>query len=358
MFQRRTRSPARSVMEAMALIAAALAVLSLASPAWAAPDSPGPASCHEFALSVDLGAAGADVPVHGTLCRPSNPVGDSVQVLLPGATYDRAYWQLRPAAGLPSYVEAMSASGLTTLALDRPGTGLSGHPDADALGLDANVAALHQIIGRLHDGTTGTRYSQVISVGHSWGSSIAVAEAQQYADVSGVIATEFLHGIGPRIDDFGASLYPAADDPVLAPENPPAGYLTTSPGARSDLFYDPADSDPATRNADELTKSTMTTGESADIATVQQDFAITRGITVPVMIADGQHDALLCGTMIDCSTAETLRAYEADYYSPRADLSAYVLAGAGHSINLHRNAPDFFHAASTWTHRIITTKRS
>ena len=43
-----------------------------------------------------------------------------------------------------------------------------------------------------------------------------------------------------------------------------------------------------------------------------------------------------------------LRAQEAAYYAPDAQLETYVLPGAGHSLALHRNAEDYRDATRAW----------
>jgi pimeloyl-ACP methyl ester carboxylesterase len=282
--------------------------------------------------------------LRGTLGVPRGPAPGTIEVLLAGVTYDSFYWLAQPAPGQPSYVSVQLGAGFATLALDRLGTGRSDRPPADLVGLDSEVGALHQVVTDLrHAG-----FHHIVLVGHSFGSSIAVDEASRYDDVDGVAASEFLHGIGPGISAFENALVPAATDPVTGRSDPPAGYLTTRAGTRGELFYDPADSDRAVRALDELTKSTMTTLEQADLPAVQENPAITEALRVPVLLSVGQHDQLLCGTTIDCSTAQSVSAWEAQFYPPQARLAVYVLAGAGHSINLHRNAAVWSRAAAAW----------
>jgi hypothetical protein len=72
----------------------------------------------------------------------------------------------------------------------------------------------------------------------------------------------------------------------------------------------------------------------------------------PGAIAAGEatKDALFCGlpALRDCSDVSTLRAQEAPFYSAAADLSMYVLPGAGHSLELHRNAHEYRDATRSW----------
>jgi pimeloyl-ACP methyl ester carboxylesterase len=298
--------------------------------------------------------SGTMVTVRGDVCGPRS--AGTVEVLLSGVTYDRAYWELPPGPGLPSYTQYAVDHGATVLVLDRIGTGASDRPPATEVSLDANVQTLHEVIQDLRNGRlTGHPVNRILVVGHSFGASVGVAESVRYSDVNGLVLTAFLHGVGPRILEFGASLIPAAEDPIVGLTRPPSGYLTTRPGSRSDLLYDHRDSLATVRIADELLKSTTTTAEMADIAVVQSDPSITQAIRVPVLLVLGEHDALLCGGQIDCSSAATVTSYEAQFYSAPAALTTFVLPQAGHSINLHLNAPLWFQAAAAQIGRISTS---
>ncbi|MGH8793539.1 MAG: hypothetical protein ACRDXX_12960 [Stackebrandtia sp.] len=74
-------------------------------------------------------------------------------------------------------------------------------------------------------------------------------------------------------------------------------------------------------------------------------------IDVPVLVAVGGNDELLCGGLAspDCSSDETVLAHESLYYLGAPCLDAYVLPEAGHSLALHPDAPDFQDAVAAWT---------
>ncbi|MEU5545110.1 alpha/beta fold hydrolase [Streptomyces sioyaensis] len=313
------------------------------------------ALCSDVSVSATLPDVGSQT-IRGTLCTPKSET-HTLQILLSGVTYDRNYWTLRSAPGKSSYAEAATKSGYATLALDRIGTGSSGHPPAEKVGLKANVDTLHQVVKAVRAGNVGGQsYSRVITVGHSFGASVAVAEAEQEKDVDGVIASAFLHALGPRIGEFDKSLYQATQDPVTSHSNPPKNYLTTQPGTRSDLFYSKADAAPETQKADEFTKSTETSAEGHDIAVVQSSPKITRGVNVPVLLAVGEGDELLCGGKLKCDSATHVQDFEKGYYSDAAKLTTFVLPHSGHAINLHRNSELWFRAASDWVSRNVGQK--
>ena len=104
----------------------------------------------------------------------------------------------------------------------------------------------------------GHAFQHVIMVGHSIGSVEAWIEAARYHDVDAVIVTGALHALSPDIRALQNDLYPAVDDPAFAGSGLDPGYLTTVPGTRGSLFYDPATANPAVVAVDEANKDTVT----------------------------------------------------------------------------------------------------
>lgn len=313
--------------------------------------------CSGVHFSVTLQDA-SPVQVSGRLCLPVDVrSGRPLQILLAGATYDSRYWALPAAPGSPSWVGSMMASGEPTLAIDRPGTGGSGRPPADALTVSSEADVVHQLVDQLRKGRIGrVRPGRVVLVGHSLGTSIALVEASRYHDVDGVVASGFLHAAyGPQLGNLFSGLQPASQDPVLARSAEPAGYLTTRPNTRADLFYSPPDASRITVALDELTKSTMTTGEQASIASAA-DPAISQAISAPVLVAVGENDQLFCGGPLSfpCTTSAAVLEHEQPFYSPAAALEAYVLPGSGHVINLHENSSTWFAAVRGWIDRHVS----
>lgn len=73
--------------------------------------------------------------------------------------------------------------------------------------------------------------------------------------------------------------------------------------------------------------------------------AVTQAIRVPVLAAVGEFDNLFCGPSACASQAAVLAREKPDYIAP---LTLAVLPGAGHSINLARNAPALTAAELAW----------
>jgi hypothetical protein len=261
-----------------------------------------------------------------------------VQVLVSGATYGPTYWDFLYQPETYSYVQALTAAGYATFDLARLGIAPGGQPAAPSVTLDAEATILHQVVQALRSGQiAGVAFSKVMLVGHSPGSIIAIAEAASNGDVDGL--TGFLHNVGLNQVVRLLDLYPAQQDPRFAGAGLPLGYLTTVPGTRS-VSYDLDDTDPLALQEDEATKATITTGELAT-AVPTEGAPPSLLIHVPELLAVGQYDNVSCG-VIGCSKVLQL---ESSFYSPATCLEAFVLPGAGHNINLHRNAPLWFQAA-------------
>jgi pimeloyl-ACP methyl ester carboxylesterase len=336
------------------MASAVVATVALAGPATAESGSSRAghrvAGCSRVTVPVQLGSGG-QAEVTGTLCRPASPNG-TVQVLLSGLTYDAHYWTLPPVPGQSSYVTDQNARGFTTLTVDRLGTGGSDRPPADAVTYAEDLESVHQMVTRLRAGVGGTTFSRIFLVGHSYGAGEAVGEAALYQDVTGVVLTGFAHANGPKSADLPPALVPASTDPITRLGDPPDGYLTTAAGKRSSLFYDTADASAVTIVADEATKSTMTTGEQ-NTAVVPYDPAIAAAVTAPTLIALGGKDGLVCGgPYLACSSGDEVAAYERYVFTGSARLDGYVLPGSGHSMNLARNAAQWYAEAAGWMNSV------
>jgi pimeloyl-ACP methyl ester carboxylesterase len=299
-------------------------------------------------------------------CVPAGQRPATVEVLVPGITYGRTYWDFPdPTAGSDrySFVGHAIAAGYATLSLDRIGTGSSSHPLLGTLvDEDANAWTLHQVIAALRAGrvpapATGERVSRVVLVGHSYGSIAAWLLASEFpADANGVILSSATHGLTPLgLLNAATNAWPAALDPGLQPPVLLPDYLTSRPGTRYDLFYAPASVDPAVVQRDEETKQTVTAGE---LATLVPALARPVDIRVPVLLAVGSSDSLFCapGGATDCSSSQSLVADEAPHLGSRVPcLEGFVLPGAGHVINLMPNASAWFEAAQGWVARRVAS---
>ena len=95
--------------------------------------APAPASaavtCEDVYTPVNIGLTPL-VPslerMYGRLCAPQG--AQTVQVLIPGGTYDSSYWDIGFEPDSRSYTRAQNKAGIATLAVDRLGTGRSSKP--------------------------------------------------------------------------------------------------------------------------------------------------------------------------------------------------------------------------------------
>lgn len=268
-----------------------------------------------------------------------------VQLLLSGATYGHLYWDFPLHPEQYSYVRALTNAGYATFNLERIGIGESDHPAGNKVTMQVNAFVAHQIVQALRNGQLG-KFSQVILVGHSLGSGIAVLEAGQYNDVNGIVLTGFIHNKGPGFANVAASVYPANQDPHFAGQNLPNDYLTTLPGKRV-IFYSKPNADSEVIALDELTKETISIPEAQEFPPLVASPSNVQNVRVPVLIVMGELDNIFC--QAKCPEAQV----EPSYYEASPNVEVKILQKAGHDLNLHRNALALFATVIDWSKRFF-----
>lgn len=328
----------------VAVLATLAALLALAAPAQAMPDTAGPACVrHDTTATLSTDRAAPRYRIAGWLCTPPRP-SHTIQLLLSGYTYDHTYWTTPEPS--TDWVAAALGSGQAVYMIDRVGVGASDKPAADQITADTEATVTHQIVTALRDGTLG-HYRKVIGVGHSYGSLVWMAEAASHHDVDALVLTGMLHGLSPdQITAFVNDLHPAADDPKFANTTLPTGYLTTQPGTRAGFFLDAKTALPGAAAWDEASKSTGTSGELT--VTPDTETRYSRQIQVPVLTIVGAADALLCTTDLPCGTGAQLCQRERPDYATTTPLAMASIPETGHSITLHRTAPAAEAIANQW----------
>ncbi|WP_132126215.1 alpha/beta hydrolase [Actinocrispum wychmicini] len=301
--------------------------------------------CQDLNLPVSL--VGSAQTLYGRLCTPAG--SRTVQVLVPGASYNSSYWDFPYTPETRSYRLAMNNAGYATLTIDRLGTGRSSRPASALLTSFTQATVVHQAIQALRTGTGTPQFDKVILGGHSVGSAIAMIEAGTYHDVDGVLITGLTHGVNALgAVPIVASLTPASLDPRFITKGYDLGYLTTVAGSRYADFHQPGLPVLGVDNTDEATKDAFAAGEVVDTVLLGAVLPYSRRITVPVMLAMGD-DPAFCGLLAaDCDTAESLYESEAPAYSPEAHLHTFVLHSYGHSLNLAPDAPVYHAAVVAW----------
>jgi alpha-beta hydrolase superfamily lysophospholipase len=304
-------------------------------------------TCSAYTLPVaitDPGPAGQTM--WGQLCYRGSRVPATVQLLVHGATYNHLYWDFPYGNGYYSYVDAATLAGYATFDVDRIGDDSSSHPPSSELDLAAGAVALHDAVTALRTGAVdGHPFQHVIMVGHSVGSVEAWIEAARYHDVDAVIITGALHQLNPDLAALAqADVYPAVDDPKFADSGLDPGYLTTRPGTREALFYDPATANPAVVALDEADKDTSTVGELDGLLSLESEPLSEQPssqINVPVLVVVGADDNIFCTgvTAYNCASAASVQSYESQYYPAAARLRVVVIPDTGHDLALSTTAP-------------------
>lgn len=342
-----------SVKRPRRAFAATLAILAAGFLQAPAPAQAVEGTCQDLDFPVHLAVLLTET-MHGRLCTPPGGA-QTVQVLVPGATYNSVYWDPAPTSGPSSFRSSMNQAGYATLALDRLGTGASSIPLSALLTSFTDADVVHQVIQEIRSGAVGPRFSKVILGGHSLGSAITVLEAGTYHDVDGVLITGLAHHLNPSgaLTVFG-SFIPVTLDPLMSARVLDPTYLTTRVGTRYQAFQAPGPDIPDVDAFDEATKDVVAPGELLDAAALGSILPYTLRINAPTLVVLGGDDPGFCGTLaIDCSSSANLLAAEAPYYSPAANLRTYVLPDYGHSINYAPNAPQYFRAVADWANAFV-----
>ena len=295
----------RRSLLASTLVAAALIGVTATSAAAASVASPARGDRHHavtcqsgFRIPVALAPGQpASSTISGELCSTwaERFPGTTVQLLIPGATYTRDYWDFGTVGGIRySYARDVAARGFATFVIDPLGSGDSSHPVSTQITAQADAYVDHQVVQALRAGwIAGVRFGKVIEVGHSLNSLIVWDEAIAYHDVDGVIVTGAAHSLTAGFASSG-DFYPAINDPKFAASGLDSGYLTTIPGTRAKLFYHLPDADPAVIALDETRKDVVSGTELTSALPVLATTA-TQAIDVPVLDILGGNDFTTCG---------------------------------------------------------------
>ncbi|GGU66409.1 alpha/beta hydrolase [Lentzea flava] len=311
--------------------------------------APTPASaavtCEDVYTNVNIGLTPL-VPslerMYGRLCAPQG--ARTVQVLIPGGTYDNSYWDIGYDPDTRSYTRAQNKAGIATLAVDRLGTGRSSKPLSALVTASTQASAVHQVIKTLKP-----RFEKVIVAGHSIGSAMAMIEAGTYHDVDGVLVTGFTHKMNYiTVVPVLANMIPAGLD---------LGYLTTMPDTRYNAFHKPGPLVDGAISFDESTKDVFAATEAVDTILLNTVIIpVSRNINVPVLLVVG-NDFHFCGDDFplmgsDCSSPAALKADEGQFFPSVPRLDTFILNGYGHSINYAPNASDYHAVVATWSKSI------
>jgi pimeloyl-ACP methyl ester carboxylesterase len=331
------------------------AALNVDTPAGVAP---GDRSCATLTIPVALAPG---MPTSQTIwaeyCTPRRPT-TTVDVLVPGGTYDHLYWDWPIDPRRYNYIDKTLAAGRAVLTYDRLGTGASSRPASTTITADVSIYVLHQLVAWVR----GRGYSQVDLVGHSLGSLLALQEAGTWPDdPSRLILTGLLHVTTKGQAISAGDQYPAYLDPKFAHDGYDPGYLTSKPGSRGPLYY--YHGAPSVIAYDEASKTVVSGTEfSTALAAfyVAPPANISDSVTAPVLIIDGQEDFIFCfGGPVDCRNRAAIYRNEAPYFAYAASLTVESVPRTGHDLALNRSADRSFAMINDWIdHTPAATRRA
>ena len=315
------------------------------------------AHCSAHVLDVRLTDDGpAAYRMWGELCYRGRTEPGTVQLLIPGGTYEHTYWDFPYRNGVYSYVRAATSAGYATFDVDRVGSGHSTHPAYTDLTMAREATSMHDVVTALRSGAVdGHAFRHVISAGHSFGSAVGVVEAARYRDVDGFISIGGAHAVSDAAADVIDATYAANLDPKFAGRGYD-GYLTTVPGTRGHLYHDPRTSTPGMNALDEALKDVHSSNELPEIFAYSNPAtpadAISRSLTMPALVLIGGTDMFFCGAgAFDCSTTASFRAAEARYW-PARRVRFGVIPKTGHSMQESTTEPETAAVMLAWARTV------
>ena len=297
-------------------------------------------SCQDVYTPVRFGLT--QQTMYGKLCVPHGAT--TVQVLVPGGTYNSSYWDIPLDPETRSIRLAMNNAGIATMTVDRIGSGKSSKPLSLLVDATSQAEAVHHVIQSLRP-----RFQKVLVGGHSVGSGIAIAEAGRYHDVDGVLITGLANQWDyTRVVPVAATLIPVTLDPRLSRLGLDPGYVTTMPNTRYDSFHKPGPLNTAVMDFEEATKDVASADEA--VTTILMNNVVipsSSAITAPVMSVQSTGD-FFCGIPplgADCSSTEALIASERPFFPRAPRMDAFLLTGYGHCFNYATKDAQEYHAA-------------
>jgi pimeloyl-ACP methyl ester carboxylesterase len=248
-------------------------------------------------------------------------------VLVHGGTYDRWYWDSTHEPCRWSFVRVAAKQRVATLNVDLLGSGRSGRPRPDLLGLDVQASALEAAIRRVGEDELAVRgVDSVVVVGHSLGSAVAITHRERFDSQSALVVTGFSRRRDPANGGVSGLSRPAEDDTRFR-DDTPAGYVTLAAGSRP-FFYHLPTATAAMIYADERHRDVVSPADLRDLGR-EWEATPTSG-SAPVLVAVGEHDFVYRWDDV-ASFADSQRSY----YPDAAGLDTMVVPDTGHALALH-----------------------
>lgn len=267
--------------------------------------------------------------LRGRLVTPGSGATGRVNVLVHDITAGGWFWHLREHPAY-DYASRLAERGETSLVLDRLGYDESPLANGWRTCLGAQATMLHQVVGQLRD----AGYEEVVLHGHSVGAALAELEAATFADVDGLVLMSWSDS-APTFRAIAEAGKQHAT--CLASPDGYAPYGATEAHFQELLFATaPADvraTATALRNPDPC-------GDAVSLSTLLVATNLTsRLIDVPVLLLFGERDAL---------NRPSAARWQPLAYSPGAEVTSYVIQGAGSALPLEASAPQTRERVLEW----------
>ncbi|KAK3985677.1 Alpha/Beta hydrolase protein [Cladorrhinum sp. PSN332] len=293
--------------------------------------------------------------LNGIYCSPSPKAKtrNVLQILVPGATYEKLSWSAWNQFGDQyDYPLAAAREGYHTLAIDRLSHGTN--PDKpDPLNVvqpDLQIELLRQLIttirtSPLASNPLGKKFKKIVWVGHSFGSLLAIRYARLhgtnpaaiYDALVGTGVSSDLHGevFAEQPPGFASRIFPERFGSLAA------GYLTyVSAASREAAFYS-GNYDPRIPQYDFEHSDFVTIGEFGGVGTLLQP---APGYKQPTIIVTGAEDIIFCVRPgVDPKECDkTLEKTRTDLFPDLAEKKYEYFAPrkTGHDQSLHYAAPE------------------
>ncbi|KAF4342352.1 hypothetical protein FBEOM_3759 [Fusarium beomiforme] len=275
-----------------------------------------------------------------TYCEPDYGPGKELQIMTHGIGFDRSYWDFPYNNYNYSYVaRAVDEHGYSTLTWDRLGVGSSskGNPVTEIQSY-LEIAALKALTKKAREGTLGVRrkYSKVVHLGHSFGSVITYALANESPELTDAIVLTGFSQATAYLPLFavGSNFVPITTTPLR--HKYPKGYIAVASTVGVQIvFFSEGDFDPKLLQVAYETAQPVTPGE---ILSLGAPASKNNSYPGPVQIVTGSRDIPFCGD--NCySTASvdaklpSLLDISKKFFTHASRFNTTVIPGAGHGLN-------------------------
>lgn len=324
-----------------------------------------PVTVNDLLVDTALILVEGEYTIAGSFCTPTQNITNrqnTLQILVHGITDTRTYWMQE---GARSWVDYATSQGFPVLAIDRLCNGKSSHPNGLLeCQLPLQAAALHGVIDAARQGEipgADTAFSNIIYVGHSYGSLVANGIHTSYPyDINQTHLTGFttqlirgFTGLGVRPLFLPAALVNLGRFGSLLLD-PTYTAATSYKGLKPCLYN--GDYNATVAESEFENRGTLTLGELATSLLGQGEAPVYEG---DLFVLNGDLDGVFCATgPVSALAGEAGRCSEGKFsqdvqpFYPRAsNFDFHNLEETGHHILSHASALEAIKASHEYMAR-------